>query len=66
MSTLNGAFERELIQEDEGYESGSERSNIPTPLRRAPHIYHIFTIENLSFNPATPHTMAEKHPEHSP
>ena len=33
MTTLNVAFERELTQEDEGYDSGSESLSIPTPLR---------------------------------
>ena len=32
MTTLNDAFEHELAQEDEGYESGSESSNIPPSL----------------------------------
>ena len=34
MSTLNAAFKSKLKLEDEGYESGSENFNIPTPLRR--------------------------------
>ena len=34
VTTLNGAFESKLTLEDEGYESGSENLNIPTPLRR--------------------------------
>ena len=33
MTTLNAAFENKLTLEDEGYESGSENFNIPTPLR---------------------------------
>ena len=33
ITTLNSAFESKLTLEDEGYESGSENSNIPTPLR---------------------------------
>ena len=33
MTTLNAAFESKLTLEDEGYESGSENLNIPTPLR---------------------------------
>ena len=41
VTTLNDAFEAELAQEDEGYESGSESFNIPTPLRRALRIYHV-------------------------
>ena len=66
MTTLNDTFEWELTQEDEGYESGSQSLNIPTPLRRAPWIYHVSTSQNFSFNPATPLTTSEQHPEHSP
>ena len=33
VTTLNAAFESKLPLEDEGYESGSENFNIPTPLR---------------------------------
>ena len=62
MTTLNDAFEQELTLEDEGYDSGSESLNIPTPLQRTPHLYHLSTGENLSFRPATPHT----HQTHSP
>ena len=49
MTTLNDTFEREITQEDEGYESGSKSLSIPTPLKRAPQIYYISTSENLSF-----------------
>ena len=56
ITTLNDAFERGLALEDEGYESGSESLNIPTPLHRTPCLYHISASENLSFNPATPLT----------
>ena len=66
MTTLNDTFERELAQEDEGYESGSENLSIPTPVRRPSWIYHVSTSENLSFDPTTPLTTAEQHPEHSP
>ena len=62
VTTLNDAFECELAQEDEGYESGSESVNIPTPLHRAPRLYHVSTLDNLSFDPATPLTSAEPHP----
>ena len=58
MTSLNYTFEKELTQEDEGYESGSKSFNIPTPLRRVPQIHHISTSENLSFNPTTPLTTA--------
>ena len=43
MTTLNATFESKLALEDEGYESGSENFNIPTPLR---------SVENVSFDPA--------------
>ena len=33
MTTLSTTFESKLTLEDEGYESGSENFNIPTPLR---------------------------------
>ena len=33
VTTLNDTFERELDLADKGYESGSETSNLPTPLR---------------------------------
>ena len=65
MTTLNDTFERELIQKDKGYESGSESLSIPTPLRKAPWKYHVFTSENLSFDPTTPLAIVQ-HTEHSP
>ena len=40
-----------LALEDEGYESGSENLNIPTPLQRTFRIHHISSIKNASFNP---------------
>ena len=61
MTTLNDAFEGDLSQEDEGYESGSESLNIPTPLRRAAQLYHISTSKYISFDPTT----AAQHPEHT-
>ena len=51
MTTLNAAFEQILTLEDEGYESGSENFNIPTPLRRTSKIHHVSSIENAPFNP---------------
>ena len=41
VTTLNAAFESKLTLEDEGYESGSENFNIPTPLRETPRIHHV-------------------------
>ena len=57
VTTLNIAFESNLTLEDEGYESGSENLNIPTPLRRTSRIHHISSGENVSFDPVTPHIM---------
>ena len=51
MTTLNAAFESKLALEDEGYESGSENFNIPTPLRRTSKIHHISSAENVFFDP---------------
>ena len=51
VTTLSTAFESKLALEDEGYESGSENFNIPTPLRRTSKIHHISSVENVSFDP---------------
>ena len=40
-----------MALEDEGYESGSENFNMPTPLRKTPKINHVSSIENASFDP---------------
>ena len=53
MTILNDAFEWALTLEEEGYESGSESLNIPTPLHTAPCLYHISASDDLSFRPAT-------------
>ena len=57
VTTLNATFESKLMLEDEGYESGSENFNIPTPLRRTSRIHHVSSDKNISFDPATPHIM---------
>ena len=54
MTTLIPTFESNLALEDEGYESGSENFNIPTPLRRTSRIHHVSSNEIISFDPATP------------
>ena len=54
VTTLKDTFKRELAQEYEGYESGSESLSIPTPVRKVPQIYHVSTNENLSSDPTTP------------
>ena len=51
VTTLNAAFEQKLALEDEGYKSGLENINMPTPLRKMPKIHHIYSIENASFDP---------------
>ena len=56
MTTLNATFESKLTLEDEGYKSGSEKFNISTPIRRTSRIHHVLSDENISFNPAMPHS----------
>ena len=48
---LNVAFNQQLSLADEGYESGSDTIDLPPPLCKTPHIHHISSIENTSFNP---------------
>ena len=55
--TTHNAVKSKLTLEDEGYESSSEKFNIPTPLRRTSRIHHISSDENISFDPLTPHSM---------
>ena len=51
MIALNAAFYQQLSLADEGYESGSDTINLPTPLRKTPRIHHVSSIEHASFNP---------------
>ena len=51
MTTLNAAFEQQLALANEGYESGSDTINLPTPLRKMPRIHHVSTNKHASFNP---------------
>ena len=37
---------------DEGYESGSDTIDLPTPLRKTPCIHHVSSMEHASFDPA--------------
>ena len=55
---LNAAFTQQLSLADEGYENGSDTVDLPTPLRKTPHIHHMSSMEHTSFNPAhtTPHS----------
>ena len=57
---LNAAFTQQLPLADEGYESGSNTADLPTPLWKTPCIHHVSNIEHASFNPAhtTPHCPA--------
>ena len=54
---LNAAFTQQLSLADEGYESGSNTADLPTPLWKTPCIHHMSSIEHASFDPAhtTPH-----------
>ena len=57
MTTLNAAFESKLALEDEGYESGSENFIITNPLIRTSRIHHVSSDENITFDPAKPHSI---------
>ena len=52
MNTLNAAFDQQLSLADEGYESGSDIVDLPTPLRKTPRIHHVSSMEHASFDPA--------------
>ena len=52
---LNAAFTQQLSLVDEGYESGSNTADLPTPLQKTPHIQHMSSMEHASFDLA--HTM---------
>ena len=51
--------DQRLLLADEGYESGSDTINLPTPLRKTPRIHHVSSIEHASFDPepVTPQNM---------
>ena len=48
---LNVAFTQQLSLADEGYKSGSDTIDSPTPLWKTPHIHHISSLEHVSSNP---------------
>ena len=51
MFALNAAFDQQLTLADEGYESGSDTINLPTPLRKMPRIHHVSSsIKHALFN----------------
>ena len=66
VTMLNAAFESKLILEDEGYESGSENFNIPTPLMPTSRIHHVSRDDNISFDPTTPHSIGTSQLCHKP
>ena len=55
---LNAAFTQQLSLADEGYKSGSNSADLPTPLWKTPCIHHVSSMEHASFNPVhtTPHS----------
>ena len=57
---LNSAFTQQLSLADEGYESGSNTADLPTPLQKTPHIHHVSSMEHASFDPThtTTHSTA--------
>ena len=42
--TLNAVFDQQLSLADEGYESGSDTIDLPTPLRKTPRIHHVSSM----------------------
>ena len=53
---------------DEGYESGSDTIDLPTPLQKTPCIHHVSSLEHASFNPVntTPHSTVTITPRSTP
>ena len=66
ITVVNATFESKLALEDEGYESGSEHFNIPTPLRKTSRKHHVSSDENISFDPVTPCNMHSSQSHHKP
>ena len=54
---LNAAFTQQLSLADEGYESGTDNNDLPTPLRKTLRIHHVSSLEHASFNPELGYTM---------
>ena len=44
---------QQLSLSDEGYKSGSDTIDLPTPLWKTPCIHHISSMEHASFNPVS-------------
>ena len=51
---LNAAFTQQLSLADEGYKSGSDTVDLPTPLWKTPCIHHVSSMDHASFNPLHP------------
>ena len=52
---LNAAFDQQLSLGDEGYESGSDTIDLPTPLRKTPCIHHFPAWNTLHLIQLPPH-----------
>ena len=48
---LNAAFTQQLSLADEGFKSGSNTADLPTPLQKTPCIPHMSSLEHASFDP---------------
>ena len=48
---LNAASTQQLSLVGEGYKSGSNTADLPTPLQKTPHIHHMSSMQHASFNP---------------
>ena len=48
---LNAAFDQQLSLAYEGYESGSDTIDLPTPLRKTLRIHHVSCMKHTSFDP---------------
>ena len=61
---LNAAFDQQLALADEGYASGSDTIDLPTPLRKMPRIHHFSSIEHALFDSeqVTPQNMLQTPP----
>ena len=68
VTALNAAFTQQLSLADEGYKSGSDTVDLPTPLRKTPHIHHMSSMEHASFIPVhtAPHNTVTITPHSSP
>ena len=45
---LNAAFTLQLSLADEGYESGSNTADLPTPMQKTPHIHHMSSMAHTT------------------